>query len=249
MSAADAPSPADRLPAAPTPRHLEMLAELAELGMELAREVATLAKSRIVEARESGWDGGLPKDPGAPFARLAQSVRRTIALDAALRDGAGALAKGRGGLFAPPDRGIDLHPRFALWEDEVVATPTRPGAPEPRETVERPLSVGAILADDLGRALDDRERLIETPRRPTPELIAELCRALGLDPARLAWIEERGSTPNSPNEAASPADFPPHRRPPGDWDSRPSGPSPSGAPPDRRASPPADLAASPARLE
>ena len=89
-------------------RQGEMLQALAEIGLELAREVADLARRRMIEARESGWDHGLPADPGAAFARLAQSVRRSIALEAHLREGGAFEGANAKNLFASPGPPLDL---------------------------------------------------------------------------------------------------------------------------------------------
>ena len=145
---------------APDPRHLQMLEELAELGMELAREVQMLAKSRLVEARVSGWDGNLPKDPAAPFVKIAQAVRRTLALKVALKEG----------LVPAP---------FPVAEARTPnPSPDRPlrDAAEPTDRAERPLSLRALIAEDLRGDLDDRERLLDFPTergRPRPPFIAD----------------------------------------------------------------------------
>ena len=154
---------------APDPRHLQMLEELAELGMELAREVQMLAKSRLVEARVSGWDGNLPKDPAAPFVKIAQAVRRTLALKVALKEG----------LVPAP---------FPVAEARTPnPSPERPlrDAAEPADRAERPLSLRALIAEDLRGDLDDRERLLDFPTergrprplergRPRPPFIADV---------------------------------------------------------------------------
>lgn len=178
------------------PRQLQMLADLAELGMELAREVQHLAKSRLVEARVSGWDGNLPKDPAAPFVKIAQTVRRTIALHVALRQGGPALA---GGCFDAPPQPRTLSPLPATWESHpqppLPPDAFRADAADPSDALDRPLSLGSILAahvrDDLRGDLEGGERLIDRPANWTGLLIGGLCRDLGLDPARLAWKGER----------------------------------------------------------
>ena len=142
------------------PRHLQMLEELAELGMELAREVQMLAKSRLVEARVSGWDGNLPKDPAAPFVKIAQAVRRTLALQVALKEG----------LVPAP---------FPIAEARTPNPSTdRPlrDAAEPADRAERPLSLRTLIAEDLRGDLDDRERLLDFPTergRPRPPFARE----------------------------------------------------------------------------
>jgi hypothetical protein len=88
-------------------RRLEMLAELADVGLDLAKAVAAHVKAQLASAND-GWTFHMPKDPSAAFARLAQTVRRTLALEVHLREG---LEARRTSLFAsPPRRGIDLNP-------------------------------------------------------------------------------------------------------------------------------------------
>jgi hypothetical protein len=179
-------------PAAVDPRferRLEMLADLADIGLDLARAVAVHIKAQMVKADER-WATPLPKDPSEAFARLAQTVRRTLALEVYLRQG---LEAGRGGLFAgPPGRGIDLcgiDPNPPL---KVVAAARRDSESPIESSMEsgpRPES----LQRDLGRLLDEPERLLEVPCGPTDTLIAGLCAELGLDLRRLrfengAWI-------------------------------------------------------------
>ena len=168
----------------PDPRHLQMLEELAELGMELAREVQMLAKSRLVEARVSGWDGNLPKDPAAPFVKIAQAVRRTLALKVALKEG----------LVPAP---------FPIAEARTPnPSPDRPlrDAAEPADRAERPLSLRALIAKDLRGDLDDRERLLDFPLergrarplergRPRPPFIADFSPEIA-EPARSETLSD-----------------------------------------------------------
>ena len=68
-----------------TDRHLKMLAELAELSMELARALQERAITQTAEAA-----AGLPAEPGPDavlqFTRMARTVRETVALEARLAE-------------------------------------------------------------------------------------------------------------------------------------------------------------------
>ena len=68
-------------------QHLRMLARLAEIGMDLARVLAKQAGARIEAAAAAGGCGlGPGEDSIDAFARIAQSVRHTVALQARLAD-------------------------------------------------------------------------------------------------------------------------------------------------------------------
>lgn len=180
-------------------RQLEMLAELNEIGLDLARAVAAHVKAQIADAKQSGWCGNVPHDPAAAFAKLAQSVRHTIALETSLREG----SISEGGLFAAPGKPINLHANFA-------PTPPRPrlqpdSALADADKADRP----ETIADDLSRLLDDRERFFEIPVGPPGAIAADLCRDLGLDPARLDWRDDQGWTVKAdPADPANPGDTP-----------------------------------------
>lgn len=188
-------------------RQADMLQELAEIGLDLARDVAVFTKARLAEARESGWDGGLPKDPGAAFTKLAQCVRRTIALEAKLREGGplnGGQASGRGeGLFASSGPPINLNPSFVIAPTPLAADrPIAEAAPatdrDPPETI----------AADLGPMLDPRERLFEVPIGSADLHAAAICQALGLDPARIVHRPEGWMVRPHPCDPHNPGETP-----------------------------------------
>jgi hypothetical protein len=209
-------------------RRLEMLAELADVGLDLAKAVAVHTKA-LMALEDKGWSGCAPKDPSAAFARLAQSVRRTLALEVHLREG---LEAGRSSLFAgPPRRGIDLNP-----SPEIIAAATRGRDIQSRvecapESAPRPES----LQRDLGRLLDDPERFLEVSIASTDSQIAGLCANVGLDVSRVryengAWMVKadpaaplgrdeplktwRPPMPGAESEPSDPETGPPRRRSP-----------------------------------
>ena len=199
------PEPAAE-PDAVLARQLEVLAELREMGLRLCRAVTDHAEKELARAAE-GHAMRLKSDPGAAYARLAQSVRRTIALEVRLRDGE---AKGGEGLFLPPPAPIDVHRpiRTSVPEPE-DASRREAGTREPRERV----------ADDIGRMLEDREGLIEAPVGMLDQITDELCRTFGLSPHRLVrrdgqWMVKAYFADPADPDAATPLrewrpDFPP----------------------------------------
>ena len=166
-------------------RDIAMLHELAEIGLRLARQVAEFTEGRIKEAKESGWDGNVPHDPSAAFSRLAQSVRRSLALKARLREGGGIGRRSNGGdggdsLFASFGRPIRLDPDFAPISTPEPAANSLVAEAHARE--ER----GETIAADLGPLLDPRERLLWAGFGPISGHAGEIMASLGIDPARVA---------------------------------------------------------------
>lgn len=161
--------PTDLPPAAdPSARTLleaqqAMLAELAEIGMQLARAAGRRA-SALAEGDDAGADG---QDPALSYARAARAVRLTIALQSRLAKDLTALAeaetRARGAAAARQrDR---IHRRI-----ERAAETERPDAAE----VER-------LSSDAWERLteaDDAELL----DLPIDEIVARICADLGLSP-------------------------------------------------------------------
>ena len=78
-------------------RHLKLLAELADLGMELARKIVQNAAIPIEATSGDGDARKPPADPAKAFSTIAQAVRRTVALEARLAEEVKTL---RGGLLA-----------------------------------------------------------------------------------------------------------------------------------------------------
>ena len=68
-----------------------MLAELAEIGMELTRKVGRQALEEAGSTSEADGGAGLRGDLGLVFARIARAARQTVALEARLEADARAL--------------------------------------------------------------------------------------------------------------------------------------------------------------
>jgi hypothetical protein len=174
-------------------RHLRTLKELAEIGMELARAV----RRQAVEAPAGGdAPGGEPGagDVGLVFSRIARAVRLTLALEARLeqdrqaRDAQieAALAPRRE-LQATLKAGEFIHRSVRrsnvkkAVEQAIDAEADRAGAAE--RDVENWL---ADLDERLADAADDADFM----GRPVGELIARICRDLGLTPDWSLWEDE-----------------------------------------------------------
>ncbi len=181
--------------ASETDREIEMLAELAEVGLDLAKAVAAFTKDQLAQARD-GYAANFPGDPSQAFARMAQTVRRTIALKHHLREQARTRADGPAGagdLFqAPPKRGIDLNPPPPVDLPVAKSAPERAfDGPGDSPAADR-AAPRESLTSDLGRLLDEPERFIEqVPRAPTRRIVARLCKSVDLDPERLKWQDGR----------------------------------------------------------
>ncbi|OYX30721.1 MAG: hypothetical protein B7Y99_11285 [Caulobacterales bacterium 32-69-10] len=145
-----------------------MLAELAEIGMEMARA----AGRRACALAESDEASGL--DPALSYARAARAVRLTIALqsrllsDLAALDGAETKARAAEA-FKRRDR---IHRRV-----ETIIEAERADADEAEQ-----------LSSDVWERLTDADESAVLDR-PIDEVVAQICQDLGLSPmlAAQAW--------------------------------------------------------------
>jgi len=144
-------------------RQLRMLAELADIGLELARTV--------VEQAATSFSG----DEVLTYSRLARAVRQTTALEA------------------------ELDADWQTREQQDAAKPaSRPAAPRDRmrgekyhvkRLVEAAIKAQANARDaealllDLDERLDDPDIEAKLGRRPVSEIVATICRELGLTPS------------------------------------------------------------------
>jgi hypothetical protein len=162
-----------------TERHLRVLQELAEIGMDLAR----LVRQRAMQA-DPATDRS---DPGLSFARIARAVRQTVALEARLDEDAQTrdkrIAAGR-----------------AVHEARLAESVRRAGSSRKLKAamaVERAVE-GLGDTDEDGEPLHpelyewladsrDDERFAD---RPVGEIVMEICRDLGLTPDWSLWADE-----------------------------------------------------------
>jgi hypothetical protein len=188
-------------------RHLRGLAELGEIGMELAR----LVRRQAVEQAAANPDGAVDESLGLAFTRIARAVRQTFALEARLaedRRTAQAEVAAR---------------RAAETRLHVERRKTKV-----RTAVERVLDAEAEGSDAENLFYDLTERLetdyddADFADRPIGELVARICRDLGVTPDWSLWqdedwaIEARGPEARGP-EVAVPAEggpAQPRREPP-----------------------------------
>jgi hypothetical protein len=180
-------TPADD-PRALIVRQLQVLGELAELGLELARAIARPATADGTP--EAPADTPPPPqpakgDPSLAFARAARAVRLTIALQSRLIADLRAL-----------DEVLERHRKAG----PIIATTERKQCV--RRIVQRVIDAEIGDADEYHRlAAEARERLEsdeiygDVLTRPVGELVAMICRDLGLSPdwpglAQEAWAQD-----------------------------------------------------------
>ena len=142
---------------------MQMLQELAELGMGLARTVEPASSP------EAGPDLGLM------FSRIARAVRQTLALEARLyQDRAtrhGHAEAGR--LVETRERGLRRKAQAGRIVERVLESDAD----------------GEALLDALDERLDDADD-IDFADRPLGELVAHICRDLGVTPDWSLWQDE-----------------------------------------------------------
>jgi hypothetical protein len=150
-----------------TERHLRMLAELAEIGMALARQVGRQALDA------GGLDGdSLDGDLGLVFSRIARAVRQTVALEARLEADARAVEVERSAAMA----GREAAQRVRVRQQKVRL----------KKLVEQTISSEAEMRDaenlrlDLDERLDDPDVDAELGWRPIGVIYAAICQDLGI---------------------------------------------------------------------
>jgi hypothetical protein len=167
-----------------TERHLRLLRELADIGMEMARAVRAQA---VTQAAERDVNAAAPvaaarfagADLGLVFSRIARAVRQTLALEARLaEEGLKARAE------HAARRAGEARARAAQRKREVrncVSDAIQVDAP--------PGDVEALL-DELDERLGDPDYAGDFADRPIGELIASICRDLGITPDWGLWEDE-----------------------------------------------------------
>jgi hypothetical protein len=145
-------------------RHLRILTELAEIGMELVQHVRLQVLEEVVPP-------GV--DPVLAFARLAKAVRQTVALEAKVAAGGfdtpRLVARGAAKPEGP----------WRSWDSGSKA--------KVRQKVEEAIASGAEPEDaenllcDLNERLDDPEYGDEMSDRPIGLIVSLICSALGVE--------------------------------------------------------------------
>ena len=190
-----------------TERHLRLLQELAEIGMEMARAVRGQAVAQAAERDANPAAPFAGGDLGLVFSRIARAVRQTLALEA-------RLAEER--LKARAEHATQLAEHAARLAGEARAKTVRRRndvryyvaeaieAETPEDDVED-------LLEELDERLDDVDAAGEFDDRPIGELVASICRDLGITPDWSLWededwaIEEARTRPPGSPYAAPPS--------------------------------------------
>ena len=162
-----------------TQRHLQMLRELGELGMGLARSLAA-------RAEEPGIADQTAIDLRLAFSRVARAVRQTMVLEARLaQDGVKARAERDARRVAEArERGVRRKRRVELTIERAIE------AEAGGETAEN-------LLGDLYERLEDYD-LAEFATRPVGELIVRICKQIGVTPDPSLWEDEDWSIEGDP---------------------------------------------------
>ena len=158
--ACEAPDPA----AARTERHMHMLAELAEIGMDLAREVRRQALDQSAEAPPAA-------ELALTFSRIARAVRQTVALEAKLAEPAQPGHAERAPLSVS-DRWRSARRKRQVGE--IVGEIIESEAASEFDADD--------LTSDLRERLADGDEEADFADRPIGELVARICADLGVTP-------------------------------------------------------------------
>jgi hypothetical protein len=174
---ANTPDTPDLAMADPISGHAErrsrVLWELAEFGMELARAVQARALT-------PGVDAAITQDLILSFTRIARAVRQTIALEARIeRDARTSASEGAERLTrADRERRHDHKTRVGRLVERAIDTDTEASGEEADD-----------LYADLHERLEDADDLAGFADRPVSEIVAHICRELGVAPPPALWDE------------------------------------------------------------
>jgi hypothetical protein len=190
-------------------RHLGILTELTDLCMGLARVTQAKAVAQAVAPEEPAKAG--KADPVLAFTRVARAVRQTIALEAQLAED--HRTRGEKTETARKQRAAaarDEHRANQLDKVERVVEATL-DAKAGKDWRER-----ERLEDEFRERLKDFDDYAHCGKRPIGEIIARICRDLGVTPDWARWVdaawagdEMATKPPGSPYAAWPPA--PDHR--------------------------------------
>jgi hypothetical protein len=145
-----------------TPYYRKLLHELLDIGANVARAVDAQAKAQIAAAEQPGDAPAAPHDLTIPFDRIARAMRRTINLARRLGDPLPAPAT------TPVQHRIVARRRILREVEDAIQRKAANAEAE---------SLHAELLDRMdGPELED-----EIDHRPVTEIIADICRDLGLE--------------------------------------------------------------------
>ncbi len=206
-------------PATRAAERLAMLRELAQIGMGLARDVARRAQA----------PGAAAGDLGLAYGRIARAVRQTLALETRLEDG--IEVRRREDRAAHELQAARLARRTLERRTKLVRRAVGQAIEAEAEDADRV----EYLIDRLDERLDDRQDDEDFLDRPLGELVARICKDLGVTVDLNLWEDEdwarpEAAAPPPPSGEAGPAltlgpEPPTPAEPP-----RPAHPCPAGAP-------------------
>jgi hypothetical protein len=179
------PDDAEARAQARTERQLAMLAELAEIGMQIARAVRDEAVARTEAVDAAAQPSRFGKgDLGLVYSRIARAVRQTLALEA-------SVAEGRDNARVEQERRrVDLGQLiFRQRQDDI------------REFVAQAIEADAVerhsadsdverLLDDLDERLEDGQYDDALADAPIAELVGRICYDLGITPDWRIWDDQ-----------------------------------------------------------
>ena len=157
---------------------LRMLSRLAEIAMELAEAQGAYAKTRLVAAGAGGASLAPNEDPTAAFNKIAQTLRRILALRAKFARDVGkdqCSLMGRRDTCRAERRRAHIDATCTAVEGGFRKAMSELHPDRDSEAAER------LFADMCDR-LEDSDEFSDYPDRPVAETIARLCKSLGLDP-------------------------------------------------------------------
>lgn len=184
-------------------RHATILAELAEIGMVIARDLrAEVETAETPEAKARAV---------AAFPRVARAVRQTLALEARFRRDAARDAVEE---HERVNREMVSHIRrrkaqVRMWMQRAICEET----PDDIETAE-------VRLHDLYERLDDQVLDEDFALAPFQQVIAYLHRELGLAPPTFGEADEDDPDDDDPDDEVEQAAMPPPEPPPREPDFR-----------------------------
>jgi hypothetical protein len=174
--------PIEAPPESRAERHLRLLQELAEIGMDIARAVRAeaTAQDEAPERAPSRFGG----EPGLVYSRIARAVRQTLALEARFADEVGKARAEQERRRVDTGRLI-FQRRQDDIRDFVAQAIENEGAERriPDSEVER-------LLDDLDERLEDGQYDADLADGPVAELVARICYDLGVSPDWRIWNDQ-----------------------------------------------------------
>ncbi|MDB5460338.1 MAG: hypothetical protein JWO72_2079 [Caulobacteraceae bacterium] len=167
-------------------RQLALLGRLAEAGLEIAVAIERQATGMATPARSDANPAPVVRgDIALAYGRVARAVRMTLALQSKLIKDLQALEEGAARALvaaeAEQDNArLDLEDARKARVERIVARVIQAELDD-EDAVER-------LADEASERLDDEDLYGDVLARPFSEIVADICRDLGLDPdwSRLA---------------------------------------------------------------